>query len=81
MSLLKLKLVYANTENYKSLFEFQLSLEEFPKASSLQKGSTIKMGEFGTPNQNQFFASELCPHEFDCWEDVSTFCVEEIITL
>lgn len=78
MKNITLYLSYINTEYRSVKFELEINIEKYPKANSLNKGSKIKMGDFGTPNSTNFFESELFPYKYDCWEDHYLYQVDSI---
>lgn len=79
MGKITVKLKYINSEYRIANFEHQIDLEKHKKAIDLEIGSKIKMGDFGTPNKEIFFGSDIFPHQFDRWEDHLTFHVENIL--
>lgn len=77
---MKVEILYQNAAG-KTRFDHEINLTDFPKARKLKVDDEIKMGEYGTPCQNDFFSSDIHAYAYDFDIDHNILEVSEIITL
>jgi hypothetical protein len=65
MNEIKINIIYRDADNYKTFFDHTIDVKEYPEAKNLKVGSEFNMGEYGTLTENEFFNSEIHPHNYD----------------
>ncbi len=69
---------YRDATNYKTFFSVDVDEKKYPEAKKVKTGDEITMGELGTPNEDEFFESEIHPMEYDHETDHNILEIIEI---
>jgi len=71
--------LYRDACNYKTSFDHEIDLFEFPNAGNLAVGDEIEMSQLGTLSQADFFGSEIHTYSYNDEYDHNLLEVVEIL--
>lgn len=76
--IIKLSLEYRDADNYKTHFIHEVNADDHP-GIRFHKDDEIKMGQYGTLDENEFFDSKIHPFPYNPKYDHNILTVNEVI--
>lgn len=69
MDTITLELLYRDGANYKTYFKHLVEVDTHPEITQMVVGNEITMGDLGTPDEMDFFGSEVHPYTYNVNDD------------